>query len=269
MSVAGVAVLSDDGVLAAARHITALFSGSRLLRPFDLPAELASRAGVFREQPVELSARAWTGLDVAFARIVTISGPGLAIVNVLGLPAWRRAAPDHWDAPTILGVDLVAVAGAPVVVVADLSPVRPGARPAAVDGSNSAGGRLASIRRSRGPFPPGGPLPAWCARWFSPHHLFTRLPPTAVGAASAAAVDFARVWMETAVRARVDRADRPNAHGGSGRFSPEVAAYCADHRAADAGLRLMDRMFGVEWAEAFKRTVLFPEDPATRVGDVP
>src|SRR4029077_17585892 len=101
-------------------------------------------------------------------RVVTITGPALAIVNVLGLPAPGHPLP-------ILGIDLVCVGDAPVVAVADLSPT--------VARTNSAGGwaaaALEACRRTHGALPPGGMLPTRCARWFSPLHLYTRVAPTA------------------------------------------------------------------------------------------
>jgi len=218
-----------------------LLAAHEALRPLHLPPALNRRRGTFREAPVELVAEAWTGSGVAYARVVTIDGPGLSIVNVLGLPAARRDG-----APvTILGIDLVSVAGAPIVVVADLSPAEPGQSDAPLAGAQ------ASVLRARGPFPAAGPLPGWCARWFSPHPLFTRVPAEAAEPAAAAAVDFARLWLEATATA----AD------GASQLPSTAAAYCADHRSQDPGLRLLDRMFDPDWADAFRATVLFPDEP--------
>jgi len=109
------------------------------LRPLPLAPALVRRDGTFRDAPVELAAEAWTGGGVAYARVVTIAGPELSIVNVLGVPDAGQRAPG-----TILGIDLVSVAGAPTVVVADLSPLEPARASPAVAGAQ------ATVLRARG-----------------------------------------------------------------------------------------------------------------------
>ncbi len=228
----------------------ALLAAHPALRPLQLSPSLGRRHGTFRDAPVGLVAEAWTGGGVAYARVVTIEGPGLSITNVLGLPAAR----DDGRPPTILGIDLVSVAGAPIVVVADLSPTQPASRETPVAAAQAA------VLRARGPFPPGGALPGWCGRWFSPHHLFTRVAAGAAEPALAAAADFARIWLEDTARPGDAASHLPRA----------TAAYCADHRNQDPGLRLLDRMFDPAWAETFRTTVLFPlEPPRSTIEDLP
>lgn len=226
-----------DAVLVAAHRCAALFSARAKLAPQPLPGALAAQKGAFRDLPVTLSAHAWSGGGVGYARVVTIAGPEVAIANVLGYPADDRPLP-------ILGIDLVAVAGAPVVVVADLSPtVR--------DHLDDTLETLARVRRAQPPLPSGGVLPAWCARWFSPHYLYTRVGSPSARAALRAALDFAAVWIEAAMTAPAE----PEV---TERVTAAIAAYADDHLREDPGLRLLDRMFGGEWAAPFRETILFP-----------
>jgi hypothetical protein len=227
-----------DAVLVTAHRCAALFADRVGLHPRALPPALAHHRGAFRDSPVTLSARAWSGRGVGYARVVTIAGPELSIANVLGYPAPDRGLP-------ILGIDLVAVTGAPVVVVADLSPT-------VADHLDETLSALERHRRLHPRFPPGGALPAWCARWFSPHHIFTRVGPAALPEALRAAFDFAAVWVGAALRAPAEPALED-------RVTSAVAAYAGDHLRDDPGLRLLDRMFGVDWASPFRETVLLPQ----------
>src|SRR5262245_1969130 len=138
-----------DAVLVTAHRCAALFSAKAALVPQKLPVGLAVQRGAFRDLPVALSAHAWSGGGVGYARVVTIAGAELAIANVLGYPAPDRPAP-------ILAIDLIAEAGAPVTVVADLSPT-------VSDNLDDALAMLARYRQVHPPFPAGGPLPPWCA----------------------------------------------------------------------------------------------------------
>jgi hypothetical protein len=226
-----------DAVLVAAHRCAALFSARAALAPQALPGELAAQKGAFRDLPATLSAHAWSGGGVGYARVVTIAGPELAIANVLGYPAPDRPLP-------ILGIDLVAVAGTPIVVVADLSPtVR--------DHLDDTLEALARCRRAHPPLPSGGVLPAWCARWFSPHHLYTRVGSPSASAALRAALDFVAVWVDAAMTAPAEPALTET-------VAAAIAAYAADHLREDPGLRLLDRIFGGEWAAPFRETILFP-----------
>ncbi len=223
-----------QAVLEAGHRCAGLFAGQPGLAPLTLPDGFAHREGSFRGAPVALTAVAWAGGAAACARVVTIAGPDLAIVNVLGLPA----AP----ALPILGVDLVAVGEAPIVVVADLSPDPDARHPLPAWGG---------ARPAEG-FPPAGTgLPGWCARWFSPAALFTRVPPARLPDALATALDAAAVWAREVTAGAGPPSPRPP--------TAAARAYCRDHRLEDPGLRLLDHMFGAEWAETFKTGVLFPD----------
>jgi hypothetical protein len=228
---------SMDAVLATAHRCAALFSARSALAPRKLPVGLAVQRGAFRDLPVALSAHAWSGGGVGYARVVTIAGPEVAIANVLGYPAPDRPAP-------ILGIDLIAVAGAPVVVLADLSPtVR--------DHLDDTLAMLERYRRIHSPFPAAGPLPSWRGRWFSPHYLYTRVGSGSARAALLAAFDFAAVWIDAAINVAPEPAL-------ADRIAAAVDGYAADHLRDDPGLRLLDRMFGEEFAAPFRERILFP-----------
>src|SRR5690606_34465217 len=82
-----------------------------------LPPELARLEGRFRDEPVTLLARAYSGPRLRYLRCVEVSSPShLDIGNVLALPRAELALP-------LLGVDLVEVGRDTAVVVADLSPM--------------------------------------------------------------------------------------------------------------------------------------------------
>lgn len=163
---------------------------------------------------------------------------------MLALPRLDLALP-------ILGADLVSlgVRGAGVMIAADLSPVLPP--------GDARERQLAGLARRMGAYrdlTPGGALPAWCARWFSPYALYVRPTPAEVPRAAAAfreTVD-AFVALAAGAAAPVGGAPDPDvqrAHDG----------YAAAHREDDKGLGLLARMFGERWAERYLREVLFPD----------
>jgi phycocyanobilin:ferredoxin oxidoreductase len=113
--------------------------------------------------------------------------------------------------------------------------------------------RVAAVGSPRSCLPPGGTLPGWCQRWFSPHALYTRVPLERAGEARRAYARFPRVFLELAERAtpRPDQVSTVRA---------AQAGYSAAHRADDKGLGLLAAMFGAAWAERYIGEVLFPRD---------
>lgn len=205
---------------------------------------LARAEGTWKGEPVTIATRAWRGGAVRWARVATVTGGGLEIGNVLALPRLHLALP-------ILGADLVSLGarGAGTMIAADLSPVLPA--------GDARERQLAAFARRMAEYTdltPGGALPGWCARWFSPHALYVRPTPAELPRAAAAfreAVD-AFVALAAAVESPADRAPDPavqRAHDG----------YAAAHREDDKGLGLLARMFGERWAERYLREVLFPD----------
>lgn len=198
-----------------------------------LPAELATMDGNHKGQPVQLTARAYSGSRIRYARFVLIRGGGLDIGNVLCL-----ADPAH-PLP-MFGADLVSLARVTAMLVADLSPV---------PGAPAADARLEAVR---GAVPSAGDLPEWARRWFSPQPLFARVDDASRDAALNALTGYAERFVELA------RGSSPSPEGAA-EVERWQHAYCAAHREEDRGLMLLCKLFERERALRFLREVLFPE----------
>ena len=194
------------------------------LCPRSLTPELSSARGAWKGEPVELTARAYESGTVRLCRFVELQGGGLSIANALCLPRRDLLLP-------IFGLDVVAPGHGTVMVAADLSPIKPGA----------------VVEFPPSSLPPGGPLPDWCRRVFSPHALYARIP--AAQLAEVAAPILARVQALTAMRA---------APGPEEQIAAAQRAYCSAHLEDDKGLGMLSRMFGAVWAGRFLREVMFP-----------
>jgi phycocyanobilin:ferredoxin oxidoreductase len=213
------------------------------LGPLALPPELGRAEGEWRGSSATIETRAYRGGVIRYARFAVIRGPDLEIGNILCLPAPEHPLP-------ILGADLVALGRETGMLAADLSPVLPAGAECAAQLAP-----LAARRARQPPLPPGGRLPAWCAAWFSPHALYTRVDAAGLGNAVAAFQEFPRAFVALARRSR----PRPA-------LAREIVyaqdGYAAAHRTDDKGLRLLATMFGTAWAERYLREVLFPPDEA-------
>jgi phycocyanobilin:ferredoxin oxidoreductase len=141
----------------------------------------------------------------------------------------------------------VALSADAAMIAVDLSPVVP------VGSERDAQlGPLAEARANHPALPPGGDLPSFCASWFSPFALFTRIGASDRSAALAAYLDFPGALVAIARRARPPS------------MSPEEVnaaqeSYLADHRNDDKGLRMLARLFGADWSARYIASVLFPE----------
>lgn len=229
------------------------------LSPLPIEPELARAEGTWKERPVAIETRAYRGRAIRYARFVTAVGAELEIGNVLCLSVPDGPLP-------ILGADLVArlVPGRPgegearwqTMVAADLSPTHP----------EEAGRarQLAGLERRlapyRGVLPSAGELPAWCARWFSSHAVFSRPSPPQLGAAVAAVREMASEFVCLARAAEQERR-RPELVA---RVSTVQDEYAAAHRADDKGLTMLARMFGAGWAGRYVEEILFPDSSGRR-----
>ena len=208
-----------------------------------LDADLAHAAGTWKGAPVTIETRAWRGGAVRWARVATVSGGGLEIGNVMALPQLDLTLP-------ILGADLVSLGarGAGVMIAADLSPVLPA--------GDARERQLRAFATRLSPYhdlTPGGELPAWCARWFSPHALYVR--PTAEELPRAA-----EAFRETVCEFVALSAAATAEPGSRAAVAEAQRGYAAAHREDDRGLGLLGRMFGEQWADRYLREVLFPDD---------
>jgi phycocyanobilin:ferredoxin oxidoreductase len=209
------------------------------LAPLPLEARLERAEGMWKGAAVAIETRAYRGGAIRYARFATVQGAGLDIGNVLCLPAHDHPLP-------ILGADLVAVGRETGMLAADLSPVLP-AGPERTT-------QMAALERRRAghsPLPTGGPLPAWCASWFSPYALYTRVDAAGLRDAVEAFRDFPRVFVAL-VRGSAPRLALAR------QVAEAQEGYAAAHRTDDKGLRLLATMFGAAWAERYVAEVLFP-----------
>lgn len=210
------------------------------LHPMPLEPRMAHATGTLRGAPVEIETSAWTGDVVRYARFATVAGEGLEIGNLLCLPDPRYPLP-------IFGADLVAARRDMVMFAADLSIV--------TCDPNERVRQLAALEHAlhgAPSLPPGGELPAWCVRWFSPHALYTRFDP---------AREFTEATQAFAIYPALFAAmarDAIRDTAGSAAIAAAQAGYQAAHREDDKGLRLLAAMFGTEWAAKYIDTVLFP-----------
>jgi len=235
------------GVLALALALTRRAASSLVaalgLSPLPLAPDLARAEGTWKGKPVTIETRAFRGGPIVFARFAEIAGEGLEIGNALCVPS-----PDY-PLP-IFGADLVALGPDAAMLAADLSPTLP---PGPERDAQLA--PLAEAFEARATLPPGGALPAWCADWFSPFSLYTRIDRTHLDAAAAAFEAFPRVYGDIC-RAPSGAAPRP---GLAAETARAIEGYAAAHRTDDKGLRMLAKMFGEGWASRYLEAVLFPD----------
>ena len=230
------------------RDAERLLAESLSLRPIALPPELARAEGEWKGAPVVIETSAHGGGAVAYARFATVWQPGaepgraLEIGNVLALGAPSSGLP-------VLGADLVGMGARGRMIAADLSPTLP-AGPA----RDAQLAPLAEGASARARLTPGGELPDWCARFFSPHALFVRPGPEELPAALAELDRYPRLFC------RLAREPGDVANGTSAAAAVQ-RQYLAAHRTDDKGLGMLARMFGEAWARRYVGEVLFPSAP--------
>lgn len=207
-----------------------------------LPPELARLEGRFRDEPVTLLARAYSGPRLRYLRCVEVSSPShLDIGNVLALPRAELALP-------LLGVDLVEVGRDSAVVVADLSPM--------AESEARRAHERAVLERHRGPVALGEAcaLPEWAAEWFSAAALCVRVGAGQAPASAAAPVEaYAAAFIELVREGLPDPAQAEP-------VARRQQAYSAAHRERDRGLLLLRRLFDPALADRLLREVLFPDE---------
>ncbi|MEY2935035.1 MAG: hypothetical protein RL033_5784 [Pseudomonadota bacterium] len=208
------------------------------LSALPLPAELERLDGSWKGDAVTLSARAYVGPRIGYARFVEISGGGLDIGNVLLLSRAEYPLP-------MLGADLVGLGKDMGVLVADLSPVPPLREVLPL--SEREQRALSTLA-----LPPAGELPAWCRPWFSAQALCVRITPEHAAAAALALALFCSRFAQLAQGCE----EQP---GSAEAVAEWQVRYCAAHRRDDRGLGLLHKIFDPKLAERFLQRVLFPE----------
>jgi phycocyanobilin:ferredoxin oxidoreductase len=237
------ALRDSVGIATAVRETEDILRRELDLEPRELPSDLARAEGTLRGNPIVIETTMYVGPQIRLARFATILGEGLAIGNALCLSRPEIPLP-------IFGADLVALSADATMIAVDLSPVLP--QGAERDAQLAL---VAEARAAHPAFPDGGELPSFCASWFSPFALFTRVDALARSAALSAYSDFHRVFVAIARRARGD--SPPSMSPAEVRAAQ--ASYLADHRNDDKGLRMLARLFGVDWSSRYIVRVLFPD----------
>jgi hypothetical protein len=111
---------------------------------------------------------------------------------------------------------------------------------------------VARRRREHPPQLPAGELPAWCAAWFSPEALLTRVPAGALPLVAEAVHAYVDAYVELA------RTSEPDANAVEA-ISAGQRGYARAHIEHDRGLGLLKKLFDPALAERFLTEVLFPE----------
>jgi hypothetical protein len=213
------------------------------LAPILLPATLASAQGSIRRSPVELSARAYTGKHARFARIVTLTGGPVEVIDLLVVPLSTSGAP-------ILSIELESDDHERGYAIADLVSM--------VDDEAANAHQLRELANRRPPLvtidalpglAPLGELPAWRRAWASPRPLHAHVglddAPSATRAAAVYAGAFGALARDEQLRPARDVLDRHS-------------AYLRDRRDRDPVIELIARGFGYTFANQLVERVLFP-----------
>jgi len=208
-----------------------------------LPDILASATGSIRRTPVTLTARAYTGKHARFARVVTLTGGPIEVVDLLVVPRPSSGAP-------ILSIELESDDHERGYVVADLVSM--------VDDDVSNAAQLRELASRRPPLVcadalpglvPLGELPTWRRAWASPRPLHANVDldhaASALRAAAAYAQAFATLARDNARKPARDVLDRHS-------------AYLRDRRDRDPVIELIARGFGFDLANQLVERVLFP-----------
>ena len=210
------------------------------LAPVAIDETLACASGTSRGRPVAIQTRGYRGGAIAYARFTTMTADGLEIGNVLVLPAADYPLP-------IFGADWVSVTRDRAMLALDLSPSVP------VEGPGTAHlDRLRAWRDEHGALPQEDALPAFCARFFSEHALFTRVGPERAAELAGALQSAADLFVEL-VREAEPRPDMRET------VLDTIRAYDMAHREDDRSMAMLGHVFGAPWADRFLRTVMFPD----------
>jgi hypothetical protein len=213
------------------------------LEPRALPPELATASGSLRGSPVALTARAYTGNYARLARVVTLTGGPIEVIDLLVVPRVTSGAP-------ILTIELESDDHERGYAIADLVSM--------VDDDVANAAQLRELACRRPPMVacdallglvPLGELPAWRRAWASPRPLHASVELADSSSATRAAAAYAGAF---AALVRDDRhrpaRDVVNRH----------SAYLRDRRDGDPVIGVIARAFGFTFANQLALRVLFP-----------
>ena len=212
-----------------------------LLRPIQVPARFGVATGLWKDERVSITTRAYEGDVVSYLRVALVHGSQFSIASLLGLPRPNRVVPLltaalEWSGTT-----------RETIVAADLPPVAEG------DEADAARQAVALAIPDVWGLPPGGEHPHWSARRPSPAALYTRVSADRLPDAVAAFQHYVEIWIQLCAGAvpSPERADLIRAR---------QRRFIESHRADDAIANRLATMFGRAWTDDYVRTILFPGD---------
>lgn len=167
-------------------------------------------------------------------RATRIAGRQVGILNVMIFPRAANLVP-------IFASEIVAFGPSIRAAVIDLQAANPAWRHRL---EQQAALRHAALLNET--IPPGGPLPDWCAEYFTRHALWSReLPLTAVDKLVAIHLRYLDAWMQLS-------ADQP--HAGD---TAALAAYKHHHIIHSPGISFLSGAFGADWTREFLREGMY------------
>lgn len=162
-------------------------------------------------------------------RATRIESRNASIFNVMIFPYHSGTTP-------VFASEIVRFGNAIRAAVIDLQPLTQSAQRLLAEGNH-----LPRLARVAAAFPSGGPLPQWCADYFSEGALWSRMENLdRADALLFAYEEYLRAWTRLATAGEVRT--ETDAH---------VAEYKRHHIEHSPGLKFLHKLFGAEWTESF------------------
>lgn len=203
-------------------------------RDLDVPPEYRVRINEAMKVPVRLAFDRARVLDAAELRLTTIEGPGTEIFALMVFPDDPSRVPVFASEFVVFGKIVRAA-------VVDLQPAGMSS-----DSRGELDRALAPLAAANPDLLASGELPDWCRDYFTRGAVFALRREMA---------DLPR--LETVLADYVDAWSRLCTHGGDSPPSAALDAYKSHHVVHTPGRPYLEKMFGIEWTEAFLRNAMY------------